>query len=266
MLLAALTVIVGATLPPHGTVQAHTGCADWQGKENGFYRIYGRWNRSIGATNDAGRGARVWKRHNYLIVESLPNDHYNFVQRTLWVQTDSGRSDRIGWYVEVAFRERYARDATVVRKDGFMWGRGYTTSTGVERWEGNFNDSVPSPNSYGSTFQMVISWNSAEQAFDLIVTVNGSNYLVKRVYGNRLNAWYARSGSESNHCDGDDGDSYENVVGPTYTDRWYWKDDDSTNVWHQIVSPPTESDLPANIHLEAGGDAACYHMNTTAGC
>ncbi len=98
-----------------------------------------------------------------------------------------------------------------------------------------------------------------------LTTADGVKHLVGTAWNNTTNAWHLVVAGEASYCDGNDGDNERNWFDPTYTDSWFWSDDEGQVHW--IVSPNTvENNFPIHLWLLSGGDRACVHMNTTAGC
>lgn len=77
--------------------------------------------------------------------------------------------------------------------------------------------------------------------------------------------WRMTVGSESNWCDGNDGDSVYSSIDNSWTDDWDWIDDDGD--YHAIREPdPPHSDVPAHMNVrDPDRQGACFHMNV-AGC
>ncbi len=187
----------------------------------------------------------------------------NHVLHALWLSTDSAAGRTFNYWVEVG-RIVYwdDRNDAYTHFDGFYWARQAKVNGVIQYKDWDLNTPLTEP--VGTMYHYRITWNRNSDGYDVWIMINGTNYLVGTAHYNNLNAYHAELGSESNHCDGDDGDSFYNWIEPTYTNRWNWKDDDGQ--WHAIINPGLYNNPPADIWLYSNLDSACFNMNNNSSC
>ncbi len=266
-------LVLSVVLSPIVKVQAHgPDCSTFSDNENGLYRLFARWQYLLGQYNTPrARGAKAIILYNPLQAEHILNS-YNHADHVLWLHTDVDKPG--GHFVEVGLRD-YVNDPAdkppeyTVYEQQFYWFRLITVEVDGGLQERTYleYETLSLPN-LDTRVRYWIGYNSSAGGYDITIQRGSSDSknFVGRSLVNGLRPWMVRVGSESNYCDGNDGDSSYNFISPTRTDDWDWIEDGGT--YHAITIPDApESDIPAHMDIyDPGRDAACFHMNTTYWC